>query len=324
MKAKLVPSFNVNTAERQTLLIPFKFQTEKVFETTVQTEDDLLETLNIPSYHPEQEDEFLSLIYVALKIRGDMVTKAGHKGLSVSEYDAIGCIPESLYMFLYLLYGGQRLIESDNLEVESEEKTRHMVMNVAQDLIYGVSKGKKWTPKHIGLTSTLHQATRSKDLVNLFHQAGHCLSYKQLLKIDTAQAKNTLESMDPTSGAVVPENFVPNTFIHFTADNIDILDESLDGKNTFHATQMAAYQRSDNRNQDPLIAIEISAAETLKVPDILQDVAPVGIIEGKTKPVFQKPVTNDLFESDNNESEGQRKAEATDQAFFVHRQERAQ
>jgi hypothetical protein len=130
--------------------------------------------------------------------------------------------------------------------------------------------------------------------------------------------------MDPTSGAVVPENFVPNTFIHFTADNIDILDESLDGKNTFHATQMAAYQRSDNRNQDPLIAIEISAAETLKVPDILQDVAPVGIIEGKTKPVFQKPVTNDLFESDNNESEVQRKAEATDQAFFVHRQERAQ
>ena len=260
---------NVNTAERQTLLIPFKFQTEKVFETTVQTEDDLLETLNIPSYHPEQEDEFLSLIHVALKIRGDMVTKAGHKGLSVSEYDAIGCIPESLYMFLYLLYGGQRLIESDNLEVESEEKTRQMVMNVAQDLIYGVSKGKKWTPKHIGLTSTLHKATRSKDLVNLFHQAGHCLSYKQLLKIDTALAKNTLESMDPTSGAVVPENFVPNTFIHFTADNIDILDESLDGKNTFHATQMAAYQRSDNRNQDPLIAIEISAAETLKVTDIL-------------------------------------------------------
>ena len=40
--------------------------------------------------------------------------------------------------------------------------------------------------------------------------------------------------MDPTSGAVLPGNFVPNTFIHFTAD---ILDESLDGKNTFHAAR---------------------------------------------------------------------------------------
>ena len=61
-------------------------------------------------------------------------------------------------------------------QTEGEEKTRKIVMSVAQDLIYGVSKGEKWTPKHIGLTSTLHHATRSKDLVNLFHQAVHCLS----------------------------------------------------------------------------------------------------------------------------------------------------
>ena len=52
----------------------------------------------------------------------------------------------------------------------------------------------------------------------------------------------------------------------------------------------------------------MSAAETLNVPEILQNVAPVRISEGKTKPVFQV----------------QRKAEATDQAFFVHRQELAQ
>ena len=154
--------------------------------------------------------------------------------------------------------------------------------------------------------------------------ASHCLSYKQLLKIDTALAKNALESIDPTSGAVIPGNFVPNTFIHFTADNVDILDESLDGKNTFHATQMAAYQRSNSRNQDQLVSVKMSAAETLNVPEILQNVAPARISEGKTKPVFQKPVTIDLFKSGNSESEVQRKAEATDQAFFVHLQERVQ
>lgn len=194
-------------------------------------------------------------------------------------------------------------------------------MSVAQDLIYGISKGKKWTPKHIGLTSTLHQATRSKDLVNLFHRAGHCLSYKQLLQIDTALAKNTLELMDPTTGAVIPKNFVPNKFIHFTADNIDILDESLDGKNTFHATQMAAYQRGDNRNQDALAEIEKPTAEILKVPEILQDIVPMRMIEGKAKPVFQKPVTINCFRNDHNKSEPQRKAEVLDQAFFVYRQE---
>ena len=52
-----------------------------------------------------------------------MIAKEGHKGLSVSEDDAIGCIPESLYMFLYLLHdGGQRLIENNGSDVEGERR----------------------------------------------------------------------------------------------------------------------------------------------------------------------------------------------------------
>ena len=43
------------------------------------------------------------------------------------------------------------------------------------------------------------------------------------------------------------ECFVPHikdkVFTLFTADNIDINDSTLDGKNTVHATQMAAWQR---------------------------------------------------------------------------------
>ena len=33
------------------------------------------------------------------------------------------------------------------------------VISVFQDMVYITSGGKKWTPKHIGLASTLHQAT---------------------------------------------------------------------------------------------------------------------------------------------------------------------
>ena len=84
---------------------------------------------------------------------------------------------------------------------------------------------------------------------------------------------------------------------------------------------MAAYQRGDNRNQDALATIQKSTTEILKVPEILQDIAPIRMIEGKTKPVFQKPVTINCFRNDHNKSEQQRKAEVLDQAFFVHRQE---
>jgi len=64
------------------------------------------------------------------------------------------------------------------------------------------------------------------------------LSYESVLQLDTALAEKTLSTMDANSA-----NLVHGRFVHFTADNIDINDSSLSGKNTFHATQMAAWQR---------------------------------------------------------------------------------
>ena len=51
-------------------------------------------------------------------------------------------------------------------------------------------------------------------------------------------AEAVLESLDQETGAVIPPNLVPGKFVTFSADNIDIMDESLDGKNSFHATQV--------------------------------------------------------------------------------------
>ena len=55
-------------------------------------------------------------------------------------------------------------------------------------------------------------------------------------------AKKTLESLGD-DGAIVPQNLVKGRFIHFSADNIDINEYTPDGKGTFHATQVAAWQR---------------------------------------------------------------------------------
>ena len=50
--------------------------------------------------------------------------------------------------------------------------------------------------------------------------------------------------MNLDNGSVVPPNLTPGKFVHITADNVGINDATLDGKNTFHATQMTAWQRS--------------------------------------------------------------------------------
>ena len=90
--------------------------------------------------------------------------------------------------------------------------------------------GSTGTKKHVGLGCTLHQATRSKQLVHLFHTAGHTISYENVLQVDTELAEKTLESMNPETGAAIPPNLQDGKFIHFTCDNIDINENSLDGK----------------------------------------------------------------------------------------------
>ena len=212
-------------------MIPTKHKYNAITK-LVEENQEVDEALTMQCYEPEHEDVFLPLIHVALNIRSDIMATSGHKGFSVSETDAISCVPDSLYMFLRILYAGQTVIEDDN--EEGDDDIQRKVLSIAQDLVYGISDGKKWTPKHIGLASTLHQATRSKDLVQLFHKAGHCLSCRQVKQVDTALAESTLQSMDPVTGTIIPPNIVADRFVHYTADNIDILDETLDGK--IHST----------------------------------------------------------------------------------------
>ena len=144
-------------------------------------------------------------------------------------------------------------------------------LSIAQDIGYGESSEKKWTPKHVGLRCTLHQVTRSKDLVNLFNKDGHFLSYNQILQKDT---ESVLSSLNPDTGNVVPPNLNRGNFIHFSADNTDILDETLDGKNTFHATQIAAWQRGSE--DVPFVdGVRPSNKRSLDAPESMDKVEPI-------------------------------------------------
>ena len=302
-----------STSERKTMLIPTKYQHTAVLQMEeMETEETL------PQYVP-QDDIFLSLVHVGLKIRGDMMETPGHKGFSVSEDEAITCIPDSLYMLLRLIFGGQEALEDGGSE-NNEDLVRRRVLSVAQDLVYCISGGRKWTPKHIGLASTLHQATRSKDLVELFNKAGHCLSYEQMLQVDTSLAESTLKTMDQATGSIFPPNIVANKFIHYTADNIDILDESLDGKNTFHATQMATWQRGQQADAE-LQMLEPSTRHTLIVPDVLENLYPININPAASEPVFTSPVDKAWFTEPKGDSDCVKQAKATDMSFFLRRQD---
>ena len=60
------------------------------------------------------------------------------------------------------------------------------VLSFAKEMMFGVSEGKILTQKHMGLRLSIHQATRSKELVNLLNAAGHCVSYGMICRMDTS------------------------------------------------------------------------------------------------------------------------------------------
>ncbi|CAH3188967.1 unnamed protein product [Porites lobata] len=309
---------NQAIAERQTVLVPIKFSHIPVSEVlNQQTQSES----RIPIFQPDERDDFLSLVHVALKIRSDILSQPSHQGLNVSREDALACVPESLYMFIRLMLGGQYLLEngSNDKKRNQENHVETRVLSIAQDFVYSVSGGRMWTPKHIGLGSSLHQATRSKKLVQMFHNAGHIISYRDIRRVDTALAKHTLSTMNTENGAVTPVNLAEGRFIHFTADNIDINEGTLDGQNTFHASQYAAWQRGPE-SVGILQNITPTKSTTLKVPDEVNTILPAHIREGTAEPQFKEDVKEEWFKQPIQNCPQAVQAEATDTAFFFKRQ----
>ena len=195
------------------------------------------------------------MVDVTLKRRSDILCHPPYRGVNVSEEESLACVPDMLYMFLNLLLGGQDLLDKSDLDDDiketdhasksdhapnsnKQEQHKHMrVLSIGQDIVYSVNGGKVWTPKHVGLGSSLHQATRSRQLIELFHEAGHTVSYRD---VGYCISKNTLATMDAETGTVIPTDLSQGRFNHFTADNIDINESTLDGKIPFtrHSMQL--------------------------------------------------------------------------------------
>lgn len=165
----------------------------------------------------------------------------------------------------------------------------------------------------------MHRKKNNNSVVKLFHNAGHTISYHSLLQVDTAMAEKTLQTMDSVTGAVTPLNFVPGRFTHFTCDNIDINDSTLDGKNTFHATQMAAWQRGPEGDM-MMKNLRPSKTESLQVPEGNEMLFPAGVRESKACPKSTENTKKEWFKkSDENGSIA--KATVIDMAFFFKRQD---
>ena len=134
----------------------------------------------------------------------------GLQSLRASEKDAIDCVPDSMYMFLQLSFGGQKLLHWETVE-EEEAEARCKVLSCAQDIAY------RWVAERNGHLSTLDWEApfiklHGQKICHAFDKAGHILSYDQILQVDNSLAKSALKSLDSENGSVMPPNLSPGKF----------------------------------------------------------------------------------------------------------------
>ena len=91
-------------------------------------------------------------------------------------------------------------------------------------------------PKNIGLALSLKNSIRSKEFINYLNNLGHCISYDDVLRIETTWVTALVEEGE--GYATIPTNVKPNLFTQAASDNGDYGQEIL----SQHVTNTVLYQ----------------------------------------------------------------------------------
>lgn len=199
-------------------------------------------------------------------------------------------LPDSLYGFLCWMLSQPDGIEAGEeltIPVCSNSEEERRVVMLGQDIVHSVTHSRVKTPKHFGLAVTVHHLTGSKQIVTLLNKMGHCSSYDDVEIINTSLARE-VRARSEDHGVVVPSNISPGTFVQFAGDNNDLNEETLDGKQTTHATTLVAYQIEQyGPKPAPVIRGDYSTRRrSLELPLHVQPVYECGV-RGKRPDVTQ-------------------------------------
>ena len=218
------------------------------------------------SLNSQGQNDVNSILYHAAQIlRSSIQSESKSIGIQpVDVEDISACkvkslMPKDLYKFLCLMILNPDKVDVSAPSASNAADERH-ILAIAQDLIYATTHGRVKTPEHVGLAMSVRHMTGSKLLVMMINRFGHCCSYDDIEVVDTSLALDIIASSE-NLGAVVPSNISPGVFVQVAGDNNDINEETLDGKQTTHATTLVLYQR---KQQGPKLKPAVHPANSEK------------------------------------------------------------
>ena len=128
----------------------------------------------------------------------------------------------------------------------------------------------------------------------MFHATGHTIGIDTIRRIDTTIASDILDRYEKNDNLHTLWNSTLFTRKNFLAscDNIDVLEETTDGKNTFHCTQRRLWQRWLKNERSDEEYTKIGRARTLN-PDKMAPIHKLDhefILKERSNPVFHNDV----------------------------------
>ena len=108
-------------------------------------------------------------------------------------------------------------------------------------------------PLQLAVGIVIHQAVRSKLLVNMLQGFGLSVEYNRLLRVEAQIEASVLKRMEENGGLFLPPDIVKGRHVFFAIDNIDFAEDTYDGRNTLHGTAMAIYQKRHPDDERPQI-----------------------------------------------------------------------
>ena len=122
-------------------------------------------------------------------------------------------------------------------------KPNKKIYAIAQDIVSLQSGGKKKMPKNVSIAISLKSMVRSKEMITILNNLGHCISYDEVLRLETCWASGIIEEGD--GYATVPTNIIPDVFTQAAFDNGDYGQENA----SQHVTNTVLYQYKRGKEQ---------------------------------------------------------------------------
>ena len=127
-----------------------------------------------------------------------------------------------------------------------------------QILYFIIHYDKKPTPLHVNLAQTIHNLTRSKELIEILNMLGFCYGYKKMKNIDFALVKRSVSLLTEDDRVPLAPVFSPEYPISGAMDNFDHLERNLSGKGSSHDTVLVLFQNVMIHDVEPSSLEKIS------------------------------------------------------------------